>query len=290
MKTLVIGTTGRVAGAVARRLVEDGTSVRALVRNRDKATAAFGGTVEMVDGAFDDRSVLARAFDNVDSVFLALGTSQEQVALEWGLIDGAARAGVPRIVRLSVLGADQPRDVGFYEVARRHGELDAYLAASGLPHTTLRPSYFMSNLLSRAPTIPSADRWFGAAPTGRVSMIDPRDVADAAVRIIQDKTLHNAAYELTGAEALSFADVAEALSKMLGRKISYVALDAATLRGNLASRVPQWLADIAVGIDLANEAGLQSRVTDTIERLTGRAPRSLANFIRDNKAAFSPAA
>jgi uncharacterized protein YbjT (DUF2867 family) len=148
----------------------------------------------------------------------------------------------------------------------------------------------MSNLLSRAPTIASADRWFGAAPTGRVSMIDPRDVADAAARIIRDKTLHNAAYELTGAEALGFPDVAKALSKMLGRKISYVALDAAALRGDLASRVPRWLADIAVGIDLANEAGLQSRVTDTFERLTGRAPRSLANFIRDNKAAFGPAA
>jgi uncharacterized protein YbjT (DUF2867 family) len=189
-----------------------------------------------------------------------------------------------------VLGADKTRDTAFYEVARRHGELDAYLAASGVPHTILRPSYFMGNFLTRAPMIASSDRWFGAAPTGRVSMIDTRDIAAAAARIIQDKTLHNAAYDLTGAEALGFSDVAEALSKALGRKISYVALDEATLRGNMAARVPAWLADIAVGIDLAIEAGLQSRVTDTFERLTGSAPRSLANFVRDNKAAFSAAA
>src|SRR5258708_15235657 len=70
MKTLVIGATGRVAGALARRLVSDGTSVRALVRNREKATAAFGETLEIVNGAFDDRSVLARAFEDADLAFL----------------------------------------------------------------------------------------------------------------------------------------------------------------------------------------------------------------------------
>ena len=121
-------------------------------------------------------------------------------------------------------------------------------------------------------------------------MIDTRDVANAAARIIQKKELQNAAYELTGAEALGFPDVAETFSKVLGRKISYVALDATTLRSNVAARVPSWLADVVVGIDLAIEAGLQSRVTDTLESLTGSAPRSLANFIRDNKTAFSAAA
>jgi uncharacterized protein YbjT (DUF2867 family) len=290
MKTLVIGATGRVAGALTRRLASDGVSVRALVRNREKATAAFGATIEIVEGAFDDRSVLARAFEDVDLAFLALGTSREQVALEKAVIDGAKYADVPQLVRLSVLGADGARDTAFYEVARRHGELDAHLAASGVPHTVLRPSYFMSNLLSRAPLIAANDRWFGATPTGRASMIDTRDIADAAAHVIQDKALHNAAYDLTGAQALGFSYVAEALSNVLRRKISYVALDETTLRNNLAARVPAWLADIAVGIDLAIEAGLQDRVTDTLERLTGSAPRTLANFIRDNKAAFSAAA
>ena len=290
MKTLVIGATGRVAGALTRRLVLDGASVRALVRSREKAVAAFGETVEIVEGAFDDRSVLARAFEDADVAFLALGTSQEQAALEKGVIDGARRADVPQLIRLSVLGADKARDTAFYEVARRHGELDAYLAASGLPHTILRPSYFMSNLLSRAPLIAGNDRWFGAAPTGRASMIDTRDIADAAARIMQDKALHNAAYDLTGAETLSFPDAAKVLSKVLHRKISYIALDETTLRNNLATRIPAWLANIAVGIDLAIEAGLQNRVTNTLERLTGSASRTLANFIRDNKAAFSAAA
>jgi uncharacterized protein YbjT (DUF2867 family) len=289
MKTLVIGATGRVAGALAIRLAKGGTSVRALVRNREKAIAAFGETMEIVDGAFDDRSVMTRAFDGVDAVFLALGTSQEQVSLEKALIDGAKRAGVPQLVRLSVLGADKTRDTAFYEVARRHGELDAHLAESGVPHTILRPSYFMSNLLARAPMIASGDRWFGAAPTGRVSMIDTQDVANVAACILQSKALHNAAYDLTGGEALSFPDTAKTLSEVLDRKISYVALDDVTLRANVASRVPRWLADIVVGIDLAIEAGLQSRVTDTIKRLTGSAPRALADFIADNKVMFSAA-
>jgi uncharacterized protein YbjT (DUF2867 family) len=84
----------------------------------------------------------------------------------------------------------------------------------------------------------------------------PSRSSRCAARIIQNKALHNAAYELTGGEAPSFPDVAEALSKGLGRKISYVALDEATLRSNVTSRVPAWLADIVVGIELAIEAGL----------------------------------
>ena len=290
MKTLVIGATGRVAGALTRRLVSDGVSVRALVRSREKATAAFGETVEIVDGAFDDRSVLARAFEDADVAFLALGTSQEQVALEKAVIDGAMRAGVPQLVRLSVLGADMARDTAFYEVARRHGELDAYLAASGVPHTIPETLVFHE----QSPEPGAADRRRRSlvrSSADRTRLHDRyRDVADAAARVIQNKRLHNVAYDLTGAQALGFPDVAEVLSEVLGRKISYVALDETALRHNLAARVPAWLADIVVGIDLAIEAGLQDRVTDTLERLTGSAPRTLANFIRDNKAAFSAAA
>lgn len=80
------------------------------------------------------------------------------------------------------------------------------------------------------------------------------------------------------------------LSKILGRKITYVAIDETTLRNNVTARVPAWLADIVVGNELAIQAGLQDRVTNTLQRLTGNAPRLLADFIRDNKATFSLAA
>jgi uncharacterized protein YbjT (DUF2867 family) len=120
MTTLIIGATGRTAAHLALALARDGRPVRALVRNADKAEAALQASargIEIVAGAFDDADVLARAFDGADTAFLALGTSQGQVALEKALIDGAARAKLPHLVRMSVLGANRARDTATYEVA-----------------------------------------------------------------------------------------------------------------------------------------------------------------------------
>jgi uncharacterized protein YbjT (DUF2867 family) len=292
MRVLVIGATGRVASHLTKKLLADGVSVRALVRDRDKAIASFANPagvarLDVIHGAFNDAAVLSRALDGVDTVFLALGTSLEQIALEKGLIDAAARANVGQIVRLSVLGADPNAD---YEVGRRHGELDDYLVASGVPNTRLRPAYFSSNLLLASASIASASRWSGSAPDGRIAIIDTRDVSDAAATVIKDRALQNAVYDLTGPSALTFPEVAELLTKVLGHRVSYVPVDQATLRqGYVARGVPDWLIEIALGIDRAMQSGSHADVTRELQPLLGVPPRTVEDFIRDHKAAFVPA-
>ncbi len=289
MTTLVIGATGRTASHLARRLAQDGHRVRALVRDAGKAETALQAStlgIEVVAGAFDDPAVLARAYDGVESAFLALGTSPSQVALEKALIDGAARAQLPHLVRMSVLGAERERDTATYEVARRHGELDAHLAASGVPHTLLRPAWFMSNLLARTASIAADSRWFGAAPTGRVAMIDTRDVADAAAAVILAPALRGRAYDLTGPESLTFAQAAARLGAVLGREIRYVPMTEDALAAATAARAPAWLVDIVVGIDRGMEAGLHAELTSQVHELAGHAPRSFDDFARDHRAAF----
>lgn len=247
----------------------------------------FAGTagLEILAGAFDDQTVLRKAFDNIDVAFLALGTSLDQIRLEKRLIDAAAQARVPHLVRLSVLDPDPH---GPYEVARKHGALDEHLRASGVPHTLLRPAYFSSNLLAAAPSIAQNDHWIGTAPRGRVAIIDPRDVADAAATVIQDRTQRNAAYHLTGPAALTFPQVAERFSAVLGRRINYLAVDEATVRTSMAARgVPNWLVEVALGIDTAMQTNRHARVTEHLQRLIGVPPRTVEDFIHDHRAAFT---
>src|SRR5436190_22604280 len=174
MKVLIIGATGRVASHLTHQLLLAGVAVRILVRNGAKAKTAFAsegkGRVDVVEGPFDDKATLRRAFDGVELAFQALGTSPLQVSLEKGLIDAAARMHVGHIVRLSIMGADRHT---IYEVGRAHGEIDAHLTASRVPHTLLRPTYYTTNLLAAAGSIASEDRWYGMAPTGRVALVDP---------------------------------------------------------------------------------------------------------------------
>jgi uncharacterized protein YbjT (DUF2867 family) len=291
MQVLVIGATGNVGSYLTKRLREDRVPVRALVRSSDKALTLFPDAddaarpLEIVSGAFDDPAVLDRAFDGVDAAFLALGTSPRQVMLEKGLIDAAARAHLKQLVRQSVLRQNVQ---AAYEIARLHGELDAYVAASGVPHTDLRPAYFTSNLLAAAPSIASSDRWYGTAPTGRIAMCDPRDVSDAAAIVLQKPSAQNTAYDLTGPAALTFPEVAAHFTEILGRPISYVPVDEATLRNGYATRgMPDWLSDIVLGLDAAMQAGDHARTTDAFQKLTGKSPRSVDDFIRDHATAYA---
>ncbi|MEX5710888.1 NmrA family NAD(P)-binding protein [Parafrankia sp. FMc6] len=294
MTVLVVGATGRTASHLVTCLLRDGVPVRALVRDRDKAETVFRATrrlatghLEIVSGPFDDPALLLSATKGVDAAFLALSTSPQQIALERNIVDAAARAELPHLVRLSVFDADL--DAG-YEIGRRHGELDAYLAASGVPHTLLRPTYFSSNLLVAAPSIAATSRWAGLVPDGRVALIDTRDVAEAAAVVLRDPAGRRATYQLTGPEALTFTEIAERLSRVLGRRISYDATNEAHVRAAMAARgVPGWLADISVGIDLAMQASRHFQVTDEIRALTGAAPRPLEVFIEPNRAIYTPA-
>ncbi|MFT3695891.1 MAG: NmrA family NAD(P)-binding protein [Kofleriaceae bacterium] len=290
-RILVTGATGRTASHLARRLLSSGSQVRALVRNPEKAKVMFADLptssldrLEVIAGDFGDAELLKRGFDAVDGVFLALGTSMQQVALEKTLVDAAARARVRQVVRLSVLGAH--RDGG-YEVARRHGELDDYVAATGIPHTLLRAAWFTSNLLLSAGSIANTDHWYGLVPNGRIAMIDTRDVADAAHAVFNNASLQNARYELTGPVALTLTEVAALFSVLLGRPISYVPIDEASLRQGFAKRgAPAWLVDIAVGIEQAMESGSHATVTPDLGRLLGGPLRPVDDFIRDHHASF----
>jgi len=288
MTILVVGATGKVAGQLTRKLLEKDEDLRLLVRNPEKATQAFGPErkeLSYVSGSFEDPSVLARAFEGVRLAFLGLGTSYDQEALERGLIDAARLHRTPHVLRLSVLRSDRSAD---YEVARRHGELDSHLAASGVPHTLLRPAYFTQNLLLAASSIAASGRWFGCIPSGRMAMIDARDVGDAAAAIALDPSRWSRVYDLTGPQAVSLTDIAGMLSDILTRPVEYVATDAATLRKGFAARgVPDWLVDYALGIERGMQRGEHAEITAIFRDLTGRAPRNVEAFLREHRSAFA---
>jgi uncharacterized protein YbjT (DUF2867 family) len=288
MKTLIVGATGTVAAPLTKQLLGDGVSIRALVRNEDKAREAFGDAagLEIVVGPFDDQKVLDEALDDVELAFLALGSSPLQVQLEKRFIDAAAGADLPQLVKLSTADA---RHESLVPVGRWHADIEDHLRASGVPHTLLQPSSFSINLLAAAaPSISQADRWFGSAPTGRSALVDTRDVSGAAAAVIRQPNLHNATYVLTGPQALSNPEIAEIISRVLGREISYVPVDDDTVREGIAGAgLPDLVADIAVGINQSVEAGAQEAVTNDLARILGHAPRTVEQFITDHRAAFS---
>jgi uncharacterized protein YbjT (DUF2867 family) len=289
MKVLVIGATGQTGAQAVRRLLRRDAMVRVLVRNPQKAEEMFygadtGGWLEIVGGSLDDPGVLRAAFNKSDVAFVALGSVGEQGALQRSIIEAAADAGLPQLIRLSVLNAGHD-SLGINQ--RAHAELDDLAGRTGIGYTTVRPAIFMTSLLASARQIRETGGWSGVARQGRNPLIDPRDAADAAAAVILDRSRWGRHHELTGPELLSWPDAAAQLGREIGRPVEYRAVDDATMREALAQRgfgAPD--VDLLIAREHATEARENERITNTVLELTGAHPRTLAQFLHEYRAKF----
>ncbi len=285
---LVTGATGTVGSAVVGELRERGVTVRAFVRDPGQAGAILSDDVELAVGDFEDPASIRRALADVDGVFLACGNVPGQVRFETTAIDAAAAAGVRRIVKLSALGAEAGSALAFWDW---QGRIEQQLEQSGVPAVVQRPATYISNLLAFAEAIAHTGMLFAPAGDAQVAMVDPRDVAAAAAVVLTEDGHDGQAYTLTGPAALSYQDIAAALSDAAGRAIAFVDVDdEAARRGMLEAGMPGFVADFLIGLFGALRAGAHARPTDTVRALTGSEPRSVAAFARDHAAAFGSVA
>ncbi|MEU0444348.1 SDR family oxidoreductase [Streptomyces tendae] len=282
---LVAGATGNVGRTVVAALQARGTPVRAFVRDEDAARRLLGPGTELALGDFRDPASLARALRGVDAVFLTSADGPEKVAHETAVIDAAVAASVGRIVKLSSPHVLIGSDLVFWDW---HGRIEQHLLASGVPAVCLRAGFLMSNLLSAADMISATGRIAAPAGDARIAMIDPLDVgACAAVTLTRDGHAGRT-YRLTGPQAVSYHDVAAALSAATGRSVRFVDVSDEDARAGLsASGAPDWLAAALVTMFAKLRNGAGEETTDTVRSLTGRRPRTVAEWLVDRARAFA---
>jgi (4-alkanoyl-5-oxo-2,5-dihydrofuran-3-yl)methyl phosphate reductase len=282
---LVTGATGTVGRKVVYQLAAAGQKVRALVRlgrGRDMRRRY----VTLFDGDLDDPQSVQAAVHGVDRIYLLAPAAPDQVAEEAAVIDAAVRAGVDQIVKHSALGADELRESRF---SRQHAECEHKLRESSIAWTILRPSSFMSNLLGFAPTIRREGRFYAPAGQGRVALIDPDDIAAAAVAVLTTPGHAGEVYDLTGPESLSYGDVAARIGAVIGRPVEYVDVPPEKAReAMLQSGLSEWYTDGLLELMRAQRDGKLDHVSDDFQRLVGRPPRTLDEFLREHAAAFAP--
>ena len=277
----VAGATGRVGSALIASLVSEPLDLVALTRNPDVQRVPSDVSLAVVD--FDVPSSLKDALRGADRLFLAHGTSPRQVDNEIALIDAAVGAGVGHIVKLSAMGPPSqlhPMDW--------HMQIEAHLATLDIGYTVLRPSTFV-DILARAGAQVADDSWGGAAGDGLVNLIDTRDVADVARAALLDDAHPTAqrVYHLTGPRAVSMPKIAEEISKLLGRTVTYQQRSPAEQREKLlASGLNEFVADLLVGLDRLFHDSALAETTSTVENLTGHAPRSAAGWLSENISKF----
>jgi uncharacterized protein YbjT (DUF2867 family) len=275
---LVTGATGTIGREVVAELRRLGAPFRVAVRSPEKAPGEQAVTFD-----FSRPETFGPALRGMETIFLLSPPGQNE--LEAPVIEAAKPAGVRRIVRLSVWGAEKEAFV----FSLPHRAMEKRVEASGAAWTFLRPNGFMQNYLNmHAESIRTRGEFVLPAGDSRHSIIDARDVGAVAARLLTETGHAGRAYSLTGPEPLSNGQIAEKIGRALGKPVRYVDMPEAEYRKRmLGFGLPEPFVDGFIDLQRYYRTGAGEPVTGEVERILGRPPVSFDRFARDNAAAWS---
>ncbi len=279
---LVLTATGTTGSATVAALHRRGASVRAATR--DPSKASFPEGVEAVRWDYDAPETWAPALAGVDALYFANPAFRaDEVALGQAILAAAKAAGVRRIVKLSAIGVENSPESG-------HRQVELAIEASGLQWVHLRPNFFFENFIEfYGGSIAQEGAIYLPAGEGRTSFVGAADIGEAAATALLGAA-HGEAWTLTGGEALDHAEVAMALSGVLGRPIRYIDIPPAAfeeaLRGYGSGEVAVQTMSALYGFV---RAGWTGGVAPDLARVLGRAPQTFAAWAAQNPGAWGGA-
>jgi len=275
---LVTGATGNVGGELIRQLAGAGQPVRALTRGDGRA--GFPPGVEAAPGDLNDPASLRPALQGATGVFLLPGYADMP-----GLLAEARQAGVARVVQLS--GSSAGTGDLDNAITRYMTETEEAVRASGLAWTILRPAAFMSNTLQWLPQVRAGDVVRAPFAHVRAAVTDPADIASVAALALTESGHEGRVYPVSGPEPLAPADRVAILGQVLGRPLRFQAQPDDEARAEMSAAMPAKYVDAFFRF-YADGTLDESVVWPTVRELTGRPPRTFAQWATAHAEAFGP--
>jgi uncharacterized protein YbjT (DUF2867 family) len=281
MKYLITGATGDIGSKVVELLIQRGDRPWVFVRDAQKARSLFGDRVEVFVGDLADAESLRAALKGVDEFFL-VNTGPEIPARDEAAANAASAAGVKHLVKLSSMDVQQGLAIGAW-----HERGEAAVRASGVSFTFVRPTGFMSNLLAWAPSIKAEGVVRASTGDGRRAFIHSDDIAAVAREALTTRAYDGQSLTITGPEALTFAEVTLKIATAIGRPLTFQPISDEKARERY-SRVSGSAEETEAHVSLwrAIREGRLATVTNNVERILGRKPIALDQWLIENGEAF----
>ncbi len=263
---LVTGATGKTGRSLVARLQQARLPYRPASRH---------GAVPF---DWEQPATWEAALDGVASVYLvAPPTVSDPYARMLDFIPAAMRKGVRRFVLLSMAGLPAGGPA--------HGQVHRWLKDNCSDWAVLGASAFMQNFSQghNLATIRTEDRIYSNTGTGRVPFIDATDIAAAAFAALTAPVPLNTELVLTGAESISYDDVATVIGQACGRRIAHIPVSTEAMAARLVERgLPQATATFLAFGYATIAAGIADRTSDAVRTLTGRPPTRFEAFAAAN--------
>jgi uncharacterized protein YbjT (DUF2867 family) len=282
---LVTDVTGHVGRAVLAELANQPVPVRAALQEAGELPVR-APNIEGVHIDPADESSLKRAFEGVEAIFLSCPFSPQLAEAHMRFVSSAKAAGVTRLVQLSGVGADPHMCCA--RMLRWYGQAEVSVAAAGLGVTRIRPTMLFQILLEFSQSITQQGVIAGPFRSTRWAWVDARDVGAVAAAALRDPSHVGRTYTVTGSELLSYPQIAERLSTILGKHVGYTDITANEARGWLQAK---GMSPVMIEAKLELWDACASNLinvapTAVVKEVTGREPRSVEDFMRDYKARF----
>ncbi|WP_411736244.1 ergot alkaloid biosynthesis protein [Paenibacillus sp. M2] len=274
--TLIIGANGKTGSRVAAILQKHHYPVRLAGRTKPSPSDSANNYVY-----FDwyDSETYALALKNVNQVYLVvpvMDMTPEDVMIPF--IKEALWNGVKRFVLLGSASIDENGPI--------FGKVHQYLKAHAPEWAVLQPSYFMENF-TEGPyreTTKQLGKIYSATGEGKIGFVSADDIAVVAFHALTDVVSHNTEHIITGPDSLSYGQVADVLSRVLGQSIQHESLSDDELKNSMirAGMSVEYAAALA-GLDVPiREEGREDQTTDTVTKITGNSPISFEKFIQNH--------
>ena len=278
---LVTGAAGQLGRRVVELLLDAGAKVVAGSRDPAKLAdlKARGAETRRID--FDDAASLPAAFAGIDRALIvstdALMVEGQREKQQVAAANGAVAAGVKHIVYTSMI---DPEHNLYLPIAPSHAATEKALQASGVSHTVLRNAWYTDQLADAVQHGAETGQWITAAGDGKVAYVTREDCAQVAAAALLKGSDGAGTYDVTGPEALSVTEIASVFSQTTGKPVSAVQVSEEAQRDGLrAAHLPEMIVTLIATIDRLNRSGGMSRVTDTVERFTGRKPQGFGAYV-----------
>jgi uncharacterized protein YbjT (DUF2867 family) len=284
---LVTGSTGNVGSQVVKQLSSFKGKVRAAVQSKNRAQEIKNTGAELVEMNFNNTETVNAAFKGVQKLFLLTPFVPNMVEISENLVEQARKANVDHIVKQSSFGSNMNQVT---TRNRLHQEVEEIIELSGINYTFLRPMPFMQNYLGFADSIRTQGTFSIPVGDSKTSFVDTRDIAAVAVQALTKSNEHtNKVYNITGPEAISNYEIAEILSNIAKKKITYVDVSYNDARRRMKnSGMQEWAVESLMELFGFQKDGNASIVSLDVERITDRKPISFVQFATDYADLFRP--
>lgn len=283
-KILILGGTGNIGFPLVETLSKEGR-VKIVAGCFDLSEAAVFKDfpeVEVREFDFLRPATFDAALENIDRVFFIrppqLAKPKEDM---YPFLEKVKENGIKHLVFVSLIGVEKNPMTPHHKIEKKILEL-------GIPHTFIRPSFFMQNLnTTHQLDIKEHHDLFVPAGNSKTSFIDTRDIGAVAAVCLQTDQYIGTELEITGAKALDYQEIGQIMSRVLGTTITYSKPSLLRFRKAMLARgIEKEYVNVMVMLYLITQLGNAKSVTNTVEQVLGRQPITFEQYVRDYRAYF----